>query len=249
MSKTVFIALPSRGVHVTGALPALVACSDRKRGYTVIQSGFVHSLLTRSFNTLWCRALNMNPRPDYFAMMHDDVCPEPYWLDTLIDELEVNKADVVSAFIAIKDHTGETSTCFHKPAINTVDRISQKQADELPETFGEEHLPEGVKLLLNTGLWVCKFKDCKLIKDGDIDVAPWTERFSFGQSDNIVKGDEGYQAFATTEDWEASMRWNNWGLKTMATRKIRIGHVGTFTWTYGGKDEHDPNSPLQQVGM
>ena len=70
-----------------------------------------------------------------------------------------------------------------------------------------------------------------------LDVGPWVERFSFGQKDDIVRDKDGlYGAFATTEDWEMSLRWSAWGIKVMATRKVRIGHIGSHQWTYGGKN-------------
>jgi len=248
--STIYLALPSRGVFVTGAIPGIVAPSSEP--HIVIRSALSHSLLTRSFNILWCRALNMNPRPDYFAMMHDDVSPEPGWLDVLLKELKEHDADVVSSLIAIKDDSQETSTCFFLPEKREVHRIKYSQALELPPTFGKDDLPAGTELLLNTGLWVCKFKDCKLVQpvEGDqtsLDIKPWVERFTFGQSDHILFDGKEYKADTTTEDWEASMRWNKFGLKILATRKVKISHIGAFGWSFGGTGEADRLGVLREV--
>ena len=48
------------------------------------------SLLAANFNDIWSAALNHvheGGQLDYFAMLHDDVAPEDFWLDKLVEEL------------------------------------------------------------------------------------------------------------------------------------------------------------------
>jgi hypothetical protein len=176
--------------------------------------------------------LNDNPRPDYFAMMHADVCAAPGWLDTLVEEIEREDVEMVSSIIAIKDATDRTSTCIYDPTIGKGENIKRSEVSKYPPTFGNEILPAGQHLLLNTGLWICKFKDAKKILVNNVDVVPWVEAFSFGQTDQIYRREDGmYDALATTEDWQMTLWMQGEGLSYKVTSKIPILHVGTAEWT------------------
>ena len=184
------------------------------------------SLLPYTFNLLWTGCINTRkgvpvPQGDgtevnvpisYFAMIHDDVIPQNGWLNVLIDELETNGADIVSAVIPIKDEKGLTST-----AIDTTGdewsprRLTMTEVCDLPMTFGEKEA--GGPLLLNTGLWVCRFD------------APWVEKVGFRQQDQIFVQDNGeFAARTISEDWDFSRQVKAQGGKLMATRKVGLIH-------------------------
>ncbi len=114
----------------------------------------------KNFNELWCHALNLHhhgERVDYFAMLHDDIGPAKYWLDTLIEELETKQLDVLGVVVPIKDSRGMTSLALDHEDDPWMPfaKLSMHDVYELPETFTSEDV--GRPLLLNTGCWVCKW--------------------------------------------------------------------------------------------
>jgi len=184
------------------------------------------SLLPYTFNLLWTGALNMRKSVpftqndgtkadlpiSYFAMIHDDVMPSANWLNVLIDELESTGADIVSAVIPIKDEKGLTSTATDTTGdLWSPRRLTLHEVFQMPETFGDEDA--GGELLLNTGLWVCRFD------------APWVEKVHFRQQDQVVKMPDGNMVPRTiSEDWDFSRQVRRHGGKLMATRKVKVVH-------------------------
>ncbi len=176
----------------------------------------VSTLLPLAFNQAWAGVLDLRDSGvpvRYFAMIHDDITPEPWWLDTLIDELERLNADVVSAIVPIKDDKGLTSTAVYTGDIWLPRRLSMAEVMELPETFGEEDVAG--PLLLNTGLWVA-----------DI-TKPWANEVCFDFMNRIRRTSNGERvAECVPEDWLNSHRLNELGCKLYATRKVRVEHQG-----------------------
>lgn len=243
----VVIALPSGGMHYSGTLPGIIAPS--LKGIRPNYQMLTHSLLTRCFNILWCRALNDKPRPDYFAMMHADLCAQPGWLDILIEELEREDVEMVSTIIPIKDATDRTSLCVYDPTTKKGDAIKRSEVKNYPPTFGNEALPNGQVLLHNTGLWVCRFNHAKQILVNAVDVKPWIEEFSFGQTDQTFKRDDGlWDAYSTTEDWQMSLWMHDYGVSVKATSKVRVVHFGTGEWAGGAEHEASVPAPTPEFG-
>src|ERR1700724_2919706 len=60
--------------------------------------------IEHNFNMMWCCALNDRKANGYthFAMVHSDIGTGPFWLDTLIEEMDRVDADVMTAVNAIK---------------------------------------------------------------------------------------------------------------------------------------------------
>lgn len=206
------------------------ACADASQVDRVYQQG---SLLASNFNQLWCYALNLvhsGQRVDYFAMLHDDVGPEDFWLDKLIDELEAKQLDVLGVVVPIKDTRGMTSMALHREGDNwmALTRLSMHDVYELPETFTSDDL--GHPLLLNTGCWVCKFDSA------------WARMVHFEINDRIVfnRAANRYQAQTEPEDWHFSRQLHEIGkgpsdhlrpLRIGATRKIAVNHLGEMNFT------------------
>lgn len=192
--------------HVT---PTLGKCDiDRTRG----QSSF----LTKTFNDLWCSALNRRSLGvTHFAMIHADIAPITRgWVDVLMGELVRLDADMVSAVSPIKTPHGWTSTAV---AIDDGDpwlrrRLTMKEVYDLPETFGSEDV--GGPLLLNTALWVCRLD------------RPWCEQVCFDVFNRIVKENGVWRTEAISEDWLFSAALNRLGCKLYATRKVTLKHEG-----------------------
>lgn len=170
------------------------------------------SLAIRCFNLLWAQALDA--RAEYgithFCMQHDDVCPEPGFLDVLLDQLEATGADMLSAVIPIKNPTGCTSTAVSMGDPWTLRRLTMHEVFQLPEVFGLDDIPwrrPDSQLLLNSGLWVCRFTD------------DWVERVCFRDQARIIRKPDGkFQAQDISEDWDWSYQLQALGLKLRATR-------------------------------
>lgn len=207
-----FYVWPTRGKHQTYQL----TCS---------MSAALHT-----FNSVWAQALNIRKSGfTHFAMIHSDITPDKGWLDTLMAEMERLEADIVSAVVPIKSDEGVTSTAVDSGDLWKPKRLTMTEVMNLPETFSADDV--GGPLLVNNGLWVCDFRKS------------WVETFQFEILNRIMTNEAGiHYAQLIPEDWLASRRWNDLGLKVCATRKVGLAHEGSksysnrFAW---GTWEHD----------
>lgn len=238
--REIVLGMPGYGKQTAAAGRGLWTCCADMRSVDVrYQAG---SLLACNFNRLWCHALNRvhrGDRVDYFAMLHDDIGPETFWLDKLIDELEAKQLDVLGVVVPIKDTHGRTSIAIHHEGDNWCPecRLTMRDIFELPETFTSDDLG-GQKLLLNTGCWVAKWNQ------------EWCRQVHFEINDRIVFDVPGniYRPEVESEDWFFSRMLNDLGLRIGATRKIAVSHAGemdflnTHPW---GSDAFDNESPIR----
>lgn len=182
------------------------------------------SLLDSNCCALWAQALNRcqaGQAPAYFAMLHADVQPPDFWLDTLIEELEAKKLDVLSAVVPIKDTHGLTSTALGSPDLSDpwrcFCRVTMTELYQLPETFtaadcGHPNRP----LLFNTGCFVCRFDE------------NWAKYCSFSSQTRIVFDEKAgrYLVEAEPEDWHFARDCHRQGLKVACTRRLLLSHRG-----------------------
>jgi SAM-dependent methyltransferase len=197
------------------------------------------SLLAQNFNSLWCAALNLtlDGEPcDYFAMLHDDIGAEDFWLDNLIDELDSRQLDALGVAIPIKDTRGLSSIAVHKDGDNWRPecRLTMRELHRLPSTFTSKDLG-GRKLLLNTGMWACRFDPA------------WNTLVHFEINDRIAfnQATGRYQAVNESEDWFFSRLLHELGLRIGATRKIAAEHYGEMAFANyraWGTHQHDADS-------
>jgi hypothetical protein len=202
------------------------------------------SLLACNMNQLWASALNWShqgTRVDYFAMLHDDIGPEDWWLDTLIDELESKQLDVLSVVVPIKDQRGVTSTALrdHDNPWAPYAKLTMDEVYRLPETFTEDDT--GSSLLLNSGCWVAKW-------DQD-----WCRKVHFEINDRIAFNTaiNRYQPQVESEDWFFSrcLQDIDMGLRIGATRKISVIHAGGCNFSNDrvwGSEKWDGESRLTE---
>ena len=221
--RRVFISMPGYGELTAGAAKGFWRATRLPESAVRYQYN-EGSLLAANFNTLWCSALNQvhhGERVDYFAMQHADVEPQDWWLDTLIDELEENDLDVLGVAVPIKDTKGLTSIALGRPDRDTWRvqcRLTMTELYRLPETFTSDDV--GHPLLLNTGLWVCRFGE-------------WARKVRFTINDRIAfdtKLDR-YVQQTEPEDWYFSRLCHELGLKIGCTRKIGLTHRGPMAFT------------------
>jgi hypothetical protein len=218
------------------------SASKRFGMLTMCQS---RGLTSPNCNALWVSALNerrRNPDLKWFAMLHADVEPmAPWWLDTLIDEAETHKADMVSAVVPMKNPSGLTTTVLAMPdwtektiAANQLasrfGRLTLRQVlhSRFPTTFGINEaadalgqLPDDLRitnaprhmLLLNTGCMVVRLT-------ANID---WRKVY-FSVIDGIVDDGTTYRYYDVSEDWLFAGRMALAGGKCMATKAVRVIH-------------------------
>lgn len=236
----VFLGMPRHGgtLHDGAAcgfykMPTLGECD-------VINARYASSLLTKAFNSLWAMALASRDGGicTHFAMLHNDIDPEPAWLDKLLGELTRLDADVVSAVVPLKDTRGLTSTAIDNPADswNPIKRLSLHEVHKLPETFDAADCgyPESA-LLINTGLWVCDLRKpwCSAAwPDGSL-------KMFFRQEDRIYRRPEHldgprYGVETKSEDWNFGRDLHSWGCKVYATRKVKLKHYGEYAFSNEG---------------
>jgi SAM-dependent methyltransferase len=232
--KVICLGCPSSG-QITDRAAAGLYRPSRRRDFDVRISCLGSSLATGNMNGLWAWALNTarKERLDYFAMIHTDIEPEEFWLDALIDELESHDLDVLGVVAPIKDQRGVTSTALARPDGDTWRvhaRLTMKEVHRLPETFTSADV--GHQLLINTGLWVCRFRE------------EWARKVFFTVNDRIAVDPVSGNYFAQTEpeDWFISRLYHELGLRVGATRKVRLEHRGTMAFTNAipwGANDHD----------
>ena len=245
--KSIYLGMPCTGEMSIGAAHGFHRCT-RRPDHHVELLAVAGSLAAMNFNRLWVWALNgsRRGRVDYFAMQHSDIEPQEYWLDPLIDELEAKDLDVLGVVAPIKDPRGVTSIALGVPGaagwqrdgdVWSADgsqwrphvRLTMDEIYRLPETFTSADL--GAPLLLNTGLWICKFRE------------EWARSVFFTVNDRIMLDRDGdYVVQAEPEDWFASRLFHGLGLKVGCTRKVELWHRGTIAYgnaTAWGSDAYD----------
>lgn len=234
--KIAYLGMPGYGAVTPGAAHGFYRASDCSRLQIILDPKQQSSLLTLNFNRLWVNALNLvhrGQRVDYFAMIHSDIEPEEFWLDKLVDEMEARDLDILGVVTPIKDIRGVTSTALARPDGNNWRvhaRLTMREVYRLPETFTSEDV--GYPILLNTGLWVCRFAE------------EWAKQVHFTVNDRICFDPSKEQYFweVESEDWFFSRLLHEMGKKIGCTRKIKLGHQGAMTFTNTrpwGEEDYD----------
>jgi hypothetical protein len=134
--------------------------------------------------------------------------------------METKDLDVLGVVVPIKDVRGVTSTALAREdgdPWRVHCRLTMSEVFRLPETFTSEDVG-GRPILLNTGLWACRFGD-------------WCRKVSFTINDRIVVDKDGdYIPQVEPEDWYFSRLLHEMGLRVGCTRKIDVGHRGSMVF-------------------
>ena len=199
------------------------------------------SLLPCNCNGLWSAALNRRDTEglEWFAMLHSDVAPEPFWIDTLVETAEFHNADILSVVIPFKDDTGLTSTAIAHPddECRTHCRLTVPQVrhPSFPTTFDIDaacralgSLPPPLRvsdaprtaLLCNTGCMICRVD------------RPWCDprRVYFDEINRIVWRENGWGPAVRPEDWFFTAAAAQAGARVMATTALKINHIGGWAF-------------------
>lgn len=216
----VVMAMPHRGQIHAGAARAFFNSPTMKiPASDLLRFDMSSSVLTLNFNRMWAEALNAREHGfTHFAMLHDDVCPEPGWLDILLAEIEREQADVVASVIPIKSCHGLTSTALgNAPPRNIfrpLRRLTMAETYNLPPTFSRKDIQlEGPDtLFINTGCWIADLR-----KD-------WVTKNCFRNVERLIRCKDRWKADCMSEDWAFSVDLERWGAKVLATRKVPLYH-------------------------
>ena len=162
--------------------------------------------------------------PDYFAVLHSDVGPEPGWLSRLVRLLEAHGLDALGVVIPIKSGEGWTSTAVGRLPLwaeswNPLFRVTLTEALRLPGVFTAADLgyPDH-PLLVNTGCFVMR-----------VDPS-WFFEIYFTIRDRIHPDPETgrHEAQVQSEDWFLSRLLFALGRRVAATRLVRVDHRGAM---------------------
>jgi hypothetical protein len=225
-------------LHIGAANGFFEFPSQQHEVYRITSSG---SLISLNCNTLLIETLNKQALRGYelFAMLHSDIEPEKYWLDTLVNELYASGADFISAVVPVKWGNGTTSTAIaHPDSLTSVScYITQSQINHpsFPVTFGIDEcvsalaeLPIGLRvaapktaLLCNTGCMVCRLD------------RPWFQSRPpsvwFDERNAIASNEKNMcSRTSISEDQFFSLAITQQGGKVVATKAIKLTHWGTF---------------------
>jgi hypothetical protein len=235
----VALAMPHYGdVKAAAAKSYWTATGADSRFRLVLRADRGGSLLTSNFNRAWCAALNARAKHGitHFAMLHADIAAEPGWLDTLLREMELYRADVVSAVVPLKTEHGVTSTAIGTPNPFVQRRLTMHEVMRLPATFGERDTASHFgfasgnsgPLLVNTG---CLLADLRKPWAHEVDAdgrLKWCFRFENEIRLNRETGE--YVSFVASEDWLFSHHLADVGAKVYATRKVKAEHIGSHNY-------------------
>jgi hypothetical protein len=209
---------------------------SKRYTHKIIKNG--SSIISTTFNKMLCEVMNDPEEFDYLAMLHADIVPSMFWLDTLIEELETNRLDIVSAVVPLKDKIvkrGVTSTGLEVIGSQwAVRRLTLKEIYgwELPETFKAADIPDRIPdqgLLLNSGCWVMRWNRA------------WKRGLHFRQQDRITwsTSEQKYGPESASEDWDWSRQLLARGCRLGATTKVKLIHESPEYHNHGPWGEWD----------
>lgn len=223
---------------------------DAPRFTTLVKTS---SLLANCCNALWATALNNRDQLTHFLMWHCDIVPAAGFLAQLLEVMERERADIVSAAVAIKNEVGLTSTAlqafaFANPLVGrrayTRRRLTMTELHQLPETFDARTLAEFWQmeckrpvLLANTGLMLVNLR------------GKWQDCVKFEIRDALYQDDAGmWQCDVFPEDWNFTMQAQVHGARVVVTRAVSVLHTGRMNYPNNqawGEWETDRNAECQ----
>jgi hypothetical protein len=223
----ILLGVPHNGTVIWKTSQSAWRCSSE---HEVQVADLPSSLLALSFNSLYADALNRNEEDgsvDLFAMLHSDLAPDGFWIDTLVRILTERDADLVSAINAIKDGRGLTSSGVALPGQSwrPYRRFTMKELLQYPATFNAQDAGYGdATLLHNTGCWVADLRKPIFHEEDENGCL----KAFFTINDRIVrKGKERrWVAEVEPEDWFFSRKLHDLGADTYVTREVVTHHYG-----------------------
>lgn len=220
---SIFLALPSYDFKLDARIQNIVIAELGKA--IRVTDPRAWSWLPFNFNLSWCECLNRRQEfgVDYFMMLHADVKPEWGFAAKMLAEMQAAGAHVLSAVSPFKSPSGLTSTALNIPDRSTR-RLTMREIARLPETFALEdckHLDaQATHLMTNTGLMIVDLNFVEAL-------GPQRKRLHFAGRDWLIEDADGkLTPKMFPEDWYFSKMAADLGGRVMATRKIKLTHIG-----------------------
>ena len=240
--RRVLLAQPGYAGIEQDSYTATVRASQRKDEIAVGIMRPHASLLAHAFNLGVVACLNGGY--DEFALLHGDIVPEKWWLDTLLDQREVAGVDVIHASSPIKDTRGLTSTAvaYTDDIFAPVRRITTKELATLPDVFTIDDIRTQIDadakyLLPNTGCIVMR-------------ADTWFKEFpGFTIEDRVIHDDKEWGVDVCPEDWNFG-HWCAANGVNVAGSKMRIQHVGrhaydtSIAWGWDTDEDYFKNKQI-----
>lgn len=234
----VFMAMPAYLGVQPAAMQALFSFSSRVPGRCCTPKVMPFSHHCGSFNALLAAALNCREEMGltHFCMHHQDVEPEPWYVDKALDIMDRDGLDVLACAVPIKDSKRMTSVAVLDRDTLHTRRLSVKEVRQLPMTFTKEDLPKlGWKnhlLLPVAGLFFMALDPEKILDERG------NSRLWFESPSRIVRDQSGaYISAVWDEGWNISVQMLLAGMSVGCTREIALAHLGGGAWTL---DEEAP---------
>jgi len=187
------------------------------------------SLLSANCNGLWCNCLNSQKEygHTHFMMLHNDIVPEMNFGEKMLEIMERTGADILSAVVPFKNNSGLTSTAIEFAEI-LPRRLTLKEISRLPATFGvddcrREIIADARALLVNTGLMIVRL-DFHRVRELFFDENNWIKTTPDGKMHPQV----------FSEDWYFTRLASDLGARVMATREVKVEHVGDAAYSNQG---------------
>jgi hypothetical protein len=165
-------------------------------------------------------------KTDMLAMLHQDVAPDKWWIDTLVKEKETKGVSFISVMNAMKDIRGLLScgvgNPFNDPWMGLDFRFTAREVQTMPETFTAADIGYADRPIMhNNGCILFDLRDERFFsefEDGSLKVC-----WDFPKK--ILPDETGkLYAQAISEDWWLSWMLYQIGIPTAITRKVRTHH-------------------------
>lgn len=229
----VFIGMPAYIGVQPAAMQAMLSFASQVPGRCCTPKILPFSHHCGSFNALYATALNTRAEygTTHFVIQHQDVVPEPFYVDLLLDVMDREDVDVLAPVVPIKDEKLMTSTAALDVDTQHTRRLSMKEVLALPPTFRSEDLKQlGWKnhlLLPIAGLFIMRLTDDKKLFD-----ALGNSRLWFESASRILRDRSGtFISAVWDEGWNISIQMMLAGMKVAATTEIALNHVGGGSWS------------------
>jgi len=244
-AQNVFIGCPTHDNRLdAGTARALWHCASRRHKCTPAALNL--SLTAANCNALLALALNTRDRLgfEWMAILHSDIEPAPWWIDTLLEVAQDTGADFVSACVPIKNEQGLVSTALasasrwtpfcrlttsqvYHPGFPPSFNVHQaaEALEQLPGDLRVEGAPR-IGLLCNTG--------CCLFRLSQLD----PEQVHFDDRSRLTRKGGEWLVETQSEDWWFSRMLAQSGGRVIATTRVRLAHKGQACFA-----SHEPWGP------
>lgn len=186
------------------------------------------------FNLSWCECLNRRAEfgVNYFMMLHADIIPQFGFAAMMLEEMQRTGAHVLSAVSPFKSASGLTSTALRIPEKSNR-RLTIREIAKLPKTFALEDClrleTNATHLMTNTGLMIVDLNFVEAL-------GQHRKRLHFAGRDWLDEDANGkLTPRMFPEDWFFSKTAADLGGKVMATRKVKLTHLGQIGYENQGE--------------